>query len=82
MKNCSKCGSVLDENWFCEKCDANKCDVCGRVSHKVRAGRWLFHCIDNSVCKDAELSKVYDNELAPSLADGSMPDAEVLEQFI
>jgi ssDNA-binding Zn-finger/Zn-ribbon topoisomerase 1 len=60
----------------------NKCDVCGKESAKVLAGRWLFYCSDNKECKQKEVNKIYDNELAPSLEDGQMPDYEVLEQFI
>ena len=60
----------------------NKCDVCGKESKKVVVGRWLFYCSDNPVCKQKEVNKIYDNELAPALEDGQMPDYEVLEPFI
>ena len=60
----------------------NKCDVCGKVSNEVKAGRWVFYCGDNSDCKQVDINKTYDNELAPSLLDGDMPDGEVLEMFL
>jgi ssDNA-binding Zn-finger/Zn-ribbon topoisomerase 1 len=60
----------------------NTCDVCGKESDKVVAGRWLFYCSDNPECKQKEVDKIYDNELAPALEDGVMPDDEVLENFI
>jgi len=59
----------------------NKCDICGKESDEVIAGRWVFYC-DDPKCKEVERSKCYDNELEPSLNDGLMPDAEVLEMFI
>ena len=80
-KKCD-CGLMLDENWFCVECDKKKCDVCGKESYKVRAGRWIFYCTDNPACKEKELSKIYDNELAPALESGDMPECEVLEHFI
>ena len=60
----------------------NKCDVCGKESSKVKPGRWLFNCADNDTCKQKELDKVYNNELAPALESGEMPEYDVLEPFI
>ena len=60
----------------------NKCDVCGKESKEVVAGRWLFYCKNNAECKQKEVNKVYDNELAPALQDGYLDDYEVLEHFI
>jgi len=60
----------------------NKCDICGKESDKVVAGRWVFYCEDNPKCKQFELDKQYDNELAPALESGDIPDCEVLENFI
>ena len=60
----------------------NKCDVCGRESDKVLAGRWLFYCSDKPECKEKEINKVYDNELAPALVTGELEDYDILENFI
>ena len=60
----------------------NKCDVCGKESKKVKAGRWLFYCSDNTKCEEKETNKIYDNELAPAMESGEMPEYEVLERFI
>lgn len=60
----------------------NKCDVCGKISERVVLGRWVFYCSDNPNCKQVDMSKTYDNELEPSLIDGTMPDCDVLEMFI
>ena len=46
------------------------CDVCGKSHENVVAGRWLFYCSDNQVCKDKEHNKVYDNEIAPDMESG------------
>ena len=59
-----------------------KCDVCGKESNKVLAGRWIFYCSDKPECKQKEVDHIYDNELAPALDSGDMPDYEVLEHFI
>lgn len=60
-----------------------KCDVCGRENDtEIIAGRWVFYCKDNPKCKQFELDKQYDNELAPAMENGEMPDCEVLENFI
>lgn len=60
-----------------------KCDICGRKSdNKIKAGRWVFYCIDNPNCKQEDINKTYDNELKPVLDNGDMPDYEVLEKFI
>ncbi len=62
---------------------SDKCDICGRESDtEIVAGSWLFYCKDKPECKQKELDKVYDNELAPALASGEMPDPEILEGFI
>jgi len=81
MNKCS-CGRKLDDTGFCDECDKNTCDVCGRVHKNVRAGRWLFYCTDNPACKQKELDKVYDNELAPALESGELDDYEILNDFI
>lgn len=62
--------------------DFNKCDVCGKESENVVAGRWFFYCSDKPACKQKETNKIYDNELVPALESGDMPDYEVLEPFI
>lgn len=73
-------GSIAETH--CPECDKRKCDVCGKESHLVIAGRWVFYCSDNPQCKQKDIDKTYDNELKPSLIDGQMPDCEVLEMFI
>ena len=60
----------------------NTCDVCGKEDKKVVAGRWLFYCSDNSDCKQKEINKVYDNELAPALESDELYDYEILDHFI
>jgi len=60
----------------------SKCDVCGKESEKVVAGRWLFYCSDNPECKQKEINKIYDNELSPALESGELDDYEILEHFI
>ncbi len=60
----------------------NSCDVCGKKSDKVIAGRWLFYCKDNPECYEKERQKVYDNEISPALVSGDMPECEALEMFI
>ena len=60
----------------------NKCDVCGKESKHVLAGRWLFYCSDNPICTSKEKKEIYDNELVPAMDSGDMPDSEVLELFI
>ena len=48
-----------------------KCDTCGRESDtKVLAGRWLFYCSDNPVCKAKEKNHIYENELLPDIESG------------
>ena len=59
-----------------------KCDVCGKEHENVVAGRWVFYCSNNPECKQKEVDHIYDNELAPALEDGIMPDSEVLEHFV
>jgi len=55
-----------------------KCDICGSGENVV-AGRWIFYCPAH---KQVDIDKTYENELAPSLIDGDMPDDEVLKMFI
>ena len=56
----------------------NNCDVCGSNKNVV-VGRWIFYCPDH---KQIDQKKTYDNELAPCLDSGEMPNNEVLEMFI
>lgn len=46
------------------------CDVCGKESEKVVAGRWLFYCSDNAECRQKDFEKTYDNEIAPDIESG------------
>lgn len=60
----------------------NKCDVCGKESKNVVAGRWIFFCSDNPECKQREIDLIEENELQPALEDGFLDDYDVLEYFI
>lgn len=63
MKKCN-CGRMLDNKWFCDFCDAKKCDVCGIESKLVKAGRWIFYCPKH---KQNDIDKTYENEIEPAL---------------
>ena len=81
-KVCTKCGKefpATEEFFYKQKTGKfglhATCKTCRNKQNQE-------YCKNNPECKQKEINKIYDNELAPSLDDGIMPDYEVLEPFI